>query len=188
VVPVGRTTGTRITLGGRGHMRKTVSLVALAAALLAACVSPPPLPPTLAGDPHFEGTQALTHLFCSTQGCVPDCQLFLQTVIDLYYERARILSRTYASGECLRSDWTSTTGTTTCVVLAGTQPPCGTRDLPVGPSYPPGGVFLEFAPIPGLGQLQTWFASMLHGVIVQVTGPSPPFRCSPALRQCKFQT
>jgi hypothetical protein len=167
-------------------MRRTVCLVALVAALLAACVPPPPRPPTLAGDPHFQGEQALIHLICNTKGCVPDCMLHLETSIDLYYVKARIISRIYATGGCSVSDWTSISATTRCTILLGTRPSCGSVPLWISTNRFQN--WLIFEPTPGIGQLTTTFSGTYHGQPASpAVGDTPPFKCSPDLHQCKFQ-
>lgn len=158
---------------------RTVAAV-LVAFVLAACVPPPPPPPPLPGLLTFEGRQVLTSSLCDSHGCVPVCQLYLDTGIDLGYETALVRAKVAAAGACVRADWTNVAATMECV------PDCGLLALQVTPATVQS--VWRFKRPPAFAHITTTFVGTIHGQpSTPAVGDTPQIRCSEVEHQCKFQ-
>lgn len=138
-----------------------------------------------ADSPTFRGQLTVSHFHCDDNGCDLNSTITAYQVVDLYYERYRVNSRTGS-----QSGWAGIKVTATCAVLqrgpGGPRPPChGTVDYPkTENAFSQRFVTWINRPHPGLHTVR--FAATRHGLTGTKAGNMPVVYCRQAERQCKF--
>lgn len=139
----------------------------------------------LAADPTptFTGSLTLTVFTCTQRGCYPNGTSTLHTTIDLYYRRARVISRTSDTIVGV----TSKSGTAICVKYEGgycgpnaclaTAKTSGTRYV----GFDRAGAGHELVSI-----MTTYIAAGPGSLPGEIFGYAPGFRCRSSEEQCKF--